>query len=535
MKIKLMRGSVININKNNKEKDLQGNNLIKMPRNSLKLNFMNKANVLFIIRDKLIKTYLEKQKKFEKEVGNIIKRNKNNYSIQAKINYYKMFITNLTSEKSRRIRLKYTERLIEIDDHEILKKYYRKHECYMKLRLIIHINGENLIIFPKYQVNEVFCSIMEKYIRLKEKIILRTEKNNRLNEINFQLIKGKRINKNKEISDKLIESFMEDNEINIDLENNLKNLNDENSSKSLIDKSNSSIKFKNLINNLNNNVKVKKEKPKKYIRFKTKILEIANKIINKNDKIKLKRFNSDSKPISFNEKKIIQKLYFNNFLFKTNSENEEKIGKKKMKNNKLRYKKLYLETSINQKNNNNINLLNINSYDFKSRFQDRKIILNFKPTELFIYNYFKEKNLERKKQVKNTIIRTIKEYEALKNLNIISLLNSKNRDLINNNNLSFPKKRTNKICFQKRGFTTEITNFSDIINRQKLKEEKSSRFNDKENKDLDILPSIGLFYNKNNSNFINSKSMSERIKLNTKKTLKNKKYKNIFSFIDNKI
>ena len=35
MKIKLMRGSVININKNNKEKDLQGNNLIKMPRNSL--------------------------------------------------------------------------------------------------------------------------------------------------------------------------------------------------------------------------------------------------------------------------------------------------------------------------------------------------------------------------------------------------------------------------------------------------------------------------------------------------------------------
>ena len=335
MKIKLMRGSVININKNNKEKDLQGNNLIKMPRNSLKLNFMNKANVLFIIRDKLIKTYLEKQKKFEKEVGNIIKRNKNNYSIQAKINYYKMFITNLTSEKSRRIRLKYTERLIEIDDHEILKKYYRKHECYMKLRLIIHINGENLIIFPKYQVNEVFCSIMEKYIRLKEKIILRTEKNNRLNEINFQLIKGKRINKNKEISDKLIESFMEDNEINIDLENNLKNLNDENSSKSLIDKSNSSIKFKNLINNLNNNVKVKKEKPKKYIRFKTKILEIANKIINKNDKIKLKRFNSDSKPISFNEKKIIQKLYFNNFLFKTNSENEEKIGKKKMKNNKF--------------------------------------------------------------------------------------------------------------------------------------------------------------------------------------------------------
>ena len=329
MKIKLMRGSVININKNNKEKDLQGNNLIKMPRNSLKLNFMNKANVLFIIRDKLIKTYLEKQKKFEKEVGNIIKRNKNNYSIQAKINYYKMFITNLTSEKSRRIRLKYTERLIEIDDHEILKKYYRKHECYMKLRLIIHINGENLIIFPKYQVNEVFCSIMEKYIRLKEKIILRTEKNNRLNEINFQLIKGKRINKNKEISDKLIESFMEDNEINIDLENNLKNLNDENSSKSLIDKSNSSIKFKNLINNLNYNVKVKKEKPKKYIRLKTKILEIANKIINKNDKIKLKRFNSDSKPISFNEKKIIQKLYFNNFLFKTNSENEEKIGKKK--------------------------------------------------------------------------------------------------------------------------------------------------------------------------------------------------------------
>ena len=68
-----------------------------------------------------------------------------------------------------------------------------------------------------------------------------------------------------------------------------------------------------------------------------------------------------------------------------------------------------------------------------------------------------------------------------------------------------------------------------------MKEEKSSRFNDKENKDLDILPSIGLFYNKNNSNFINSKSMSERIKLNIKKILKNKKYKNIFSFIDNKI
>ena len=550
MEIKFHRASVINIDKNNKNSDLLSNNKTKYTRNSLKLNFVNKGDILFNIRDKLIKAYLKKEKIFENKAGNIIKNNKNIYSNKAQYNYYNMFITNLTSEKSHRIRLNYTERLLEINDEEILIKCYRRHECYTKFRLIINNKYQNNIyIFPKFPANEIVISIIEKNFKLKEKLILKTENHNKLDKLNYPPIKNKINDRYKEISNKFFESSIEDNKISIDLENNLKNLNNENSSKSSINESNSSIKFKNLINNLNNkNIMPKKEIPKKnaknMIKLKTKIFKLKiNNIVNNNDNKEFKRFNSQTKPISFDTKKMIQKLYLDDFLLKKFSQDKKKIANKNLKNNKnnniallkkFRNKKLYLETFSDQQKNH-INLLNINSYNSKNSSQDRKFSLNFRSTDLFLNEYLKDlndKNLERTKNVKNTIINSIKEYEAFKSKNIISFLKLKEKALINNFNLSVPKKITNKNFVQRDGFTTEITNIQDLINKQKLKVEKSLQIKDKSNKDF--LRAAGLFYYNNNSKFIKSESMTERIKLNIRKLLKNKRYKYMLSLLDNK-
>jgi hypothetical protein len=62
--------------------------------------------------------------------------------------------------------------------------------------------------------------------------------------------------------------------------------------------------------------------------------------------------------------------------------------------------------------------------------KDSGIIHNFKSTNLFLYNYFKEKNLEKSKKIKKTIINSIKEYETLQNLRTISFLNSKKKTLV---------------------------------------------------------------------------------------------------------
>ena len=82
------------------------------------------------------------------------------------------------------------------------------------------------------------------------------------------------------------------------------------------------------------------------------------------------------------------------------------------------------------------------------------------------------------------------------------------------------------------GFSTEITQLKDILNRQKLKEERALKIQGKTDKDY--LLSVILFFNRNNSHYINSASMTARIGLNIRNLLKNKKYEFLSLINDNK-
>ena len=532
MKNKFARNSVISINKNIIKPNLIDDKKKKLQRNSLKFNIINKGEVLFHIQSKLKQTFLKKEKDFEKKAGNIIKKNKYNYSNQAQNNYYIMFIRNINSEKSHRIRLKYSEIIFEVDPHEQLIKYYKRYECYTKLGLITKAYGNNIIFFPNYFVNEKIYPIMIYYLEVKEELLNRTEKYNKYSKLDLPLLKKKRINRYKEISNKIIETFNENNSLN--LEDNLKNLNDESSSKTSTSKSYSSIKVKKLICDLNNNLEKKNDNKrnfnKKIMKLKTKNLDEKNIKNNDNNLFKIKRMKSETKPISFNQNKIIQKMnldnYLNNRLYFLRNEIKDK---RTMKNNKIQDNNIYLKTFTEQQKKN-MNQININRYNFKNKEHDKKFLHNFKSTDLFIYNLFKEWNLEKQKSIKYSIINSIKEFEIREKLKIISCLKAKEKTLIKKFNLSSSKKLLKKNYVQRDGFSTEITKIKDIFKRQKLQEKRALNLKGKSSKDYS--KTAILFYNKINSNYYNSESMAERIKLNIRSLLKNKKYVNLFSLIE---
>lgn len=321
MRKRLARGSVINTTKNFIISELGNNNIKAIKRNSLKYDQKNQGDVLLQIKEKLKQSYLKMVKNFEKKAGNIIMQHKNNYSNQVQNNYFKMFVTNIISEKSHRIRLKYTERILEVDPKEILINYYKKHDCYSRLRIMIKAYDDNIIFFPNYFVNESVYSLMSKYLEQKEKFLKRVERDYKNNKLNLPKAKYKIIDNYKEISNKIIESFIDDNSLN--LENKLKNLNDDSSSKSSINKSNSSLNVKKLIKRLGDNLEKKKEYKvrlnKKKIKLKTKKFALKNFKINDtgndnvknnsdNNEIVIKRMYSETKPISFTQNKIIQKI-----------------------------------------------------------------------------------------------------------------------------------------------------------------------------------------------------------------------------------
>lgn len=534
MNIKFARPSFIQTNKNIILPDLDSNKVKKNKRNSLKYKLSIKEDVLSVIKSKMKESYIKKERDYEKLAGNIIAKHKNNYSSQAENNYYIMFITNITSEKSHRIRLNYSERLLEINQKEMLFKYYKRSNCYSKLKVITKTYDNNTIFFPNYFADHIIYSIMERYLDYKEKLILRKEKENILKLLNFPTTNNIRINRYIDISNKIIESLSENNN-SIDLENNLKNLNDDSSNKSSSKESNSSTKVTKLINKLETNLRkterIIKKSNKNLIKLKTK--DFGNKNIKTKDKLKFRKMKSETKPISFNQKKIIQKIYLDDYLFKKLGilKNEIKNDDGKKENNNYK-NNLYLETSSNQKNNNNKISRNVKNYKFTSLTEDGKIINDFKRTDLFIYDYFTDKNLKRKKIIKNTIKNSIKEYETSKSQKLISFLKAKEKALIKKFRLSSSKKKINKNFVQRDGFTTEVIQIQEILNRQKLKEERTLQL--KRRNEDDYLQSIILFYNKDNSKYINSESMTERIRLNIRKLQKNKKFGNIVSLLNKK-
>ena len=527
MKVKFSRPSFTKKNDNNILKLNDDFTQKKNQKKSLIFKKLDQGEVLFRIEQKIRQAYLKKEKEFEKKAGNIIKNNKYNHTNQAQNNYNKMFIENITSLKSHRIRLKYVEILIEINPKEMLKKYYNKKISYNKLKSLTKTFDENIIFFPNYFVNENVYSIMEKLLEDKEKLILRTEKDNKKYFMHYKTLKNKKINDYQGISNKILESFSDKNN-NIDLEDNLKNLNDESSSDKNIDSNNSSKQVKKLINNINNNFEKKcinkKKSNKNILKLITKNYEIKNKKEEQN--IQFKRMKSETKPITFNKNKIIEKIYLDDFLYKkagllkNNHRNE---------NNKIKENNIYFHTISNSnKNDNNP----INKYIYKNVKQKGKSSKNYKSIEVFIYNFIKQRNLKRKKKIKPIIINSVNDYELEKHQKILSLLKAKEKTITKCFSLSSSKKKLNKNFIQNDGFTTEITPIKDILNRNKIKEGEifhSTEYTNKNN-----LQSPHLFYNKNGLKYINYESMSERIKINIGTLLRNRDYKYIYPLLKTK-
>ena len=310
-----------------------------------------------------------------------------------------MFLENITSLKSHRIRLQYSERLIETNPKETLMKYYNKKISYIKLKSLTKTFDENIIFFPNYFVNENVYSIMDKFLEDKEKLILRTEKDNKKYFLHYKILKNKKINNYQEISNKILESFSDKNNT-IDLENNLKNLNDESSSDKNTNSNNSSKQVKKLINNINNNFEKKDRNKKKLnknmLKLITKNYEIKNK--KKEQNTQFKRMKSETKPITFNKNKIIEKIYLDDFLYK-----KARLLKynEKNENNKIKDNNIYFHTISNSNRSDNNP---INRYIYKNIKQKEESSKNFKSLEVFIYNFIKQQNLKTKKTIKPIIL-----------------------------------------------------------------------------------------------------------------------------------
>ena len=133
MKFKISRPSFSKSNKNiNNMQDLSPNKVKKIHRMTLKFTQSDYGEVLHRIHEKRIQSYIKEQKEFEKKAGSIITKHIYNYANQFKDNFYKMFVANVTSEKSHRIRLKYIEGILGFNYKEMVCKYYNNGKIFRK-------------------------------------------------------------------------------------------------------------------------------------------------------------------------------------------------------------------------------------------------------------------------------------------------------------------------------------------------------------------------------------------------------------------
>lgn len=499
---------------------------------SIKLKPSIKDDIIFRIGNKMKQT-LNRRKDYEKKVRNILNKNINKDTHRAQENFYSMIINNILSDKSHRIRTKFLEMHLETNLYEILSKFYKRNDSYDKLKFLNNVYANNIIYFPNYFINQNVYYIMEKYLEAKENLFIKIAADNKRRKIMLHLTNVKKRNRFQDFSSKILESFSEDNEIN--LENNLKNLNDESFDYSKINLNDSSFKVQKLIYELNKNLYKKKKKKKvvflkNYEKIKTKNYDVA--ITKFNNNLRMKRQATLSRPVGFNKNMIMQQLYLNDFLAK-----RFEYYKTKGNNHKI--------------NENDLNLENFSNLDYniKSYLSRNQIItINnnndlhhsekenyFKPTDLFIYDYFKEKNLNRKMKIKKTIINSIQEYKTLKTQKIVSFLKKKENLMIKGFSLSSSRKKL-KNFVQKDGFTTEVTQIKDVL--KKLKNKKTLKLggintfteNKEQKRNTEYIPSKNLFY-RNNDRYINTESLTERIRMNIKKLLKKKKFSNSISVL----
>ena len=359
----------------------------------------------------------------KKKIYNLIKTNLLKYSNSTEI-YYKQMVNNILIKKST-IHCFYSEMLLNIENEEILNKFYPRKKSVDKLKFLGIINNNFLKPFPSYigTGNEIYNLMLNNLIQ-KQELIDKIEDN----------IKKKYNEKN----DKSIGfSF-----IGIEL----KDLKEDNN-----------LKKKIKINCLNENDIVYSEEEK----FCKELQKIIFKI--NNAKNKIGTIKGDQKlnekiindMIEYKEKKIQFKLKRNSQkgltakLHKTQENEMEKILERIKLNNQIldnenkKSSKEKNKKNSNSHNNNNLNLSENNNNNKRNSL----LILpkkKFKKTITFLYDSRKKKrNIEEAEKVFDDIllnpVKSLIHYKEIKEkLNNIYLKNHKKNNfsmnLINTKN-----------------------------------------------------------------------------------------------------
>ena len=359
----------------------------------------------------------------KKKIYNLIKTNLLKYSNSTEI-YYKQMVNNILIKKST-IHCFYSEMLLNIENEEILNKFYPRKKSVDKLKFLGIINNNFLKLFPSYigTGNEIYNLMLNNLIQ-KQELIDKIEDN----------IKKKYNEKNdKSIGFSFIgielKDLKEDNNLKKNIKINCLNENDiVYSEEEKFCKELQKIIFK--INNAKNKIGTIKGDQKLNEKIINDMIEYKEKKI----QFKLKRNSQKGLTAKLHKtqenemEKILERIKLNNQIL--DNENKKSSKEKNKKNS-------------NSHNNNNLNLSENNNNNKRNSL----LILpkkKFKKTITFLYDSRKKKrNIEEAEKVFDDIllnpVKSLIHYKEIKEkLNNIYLKNHKKNNfsmnLINTKN-----------------------------------------------------------------------------------------------------
>ena len=334
----------------------------------------------------------------EKRICGLIGQNLSKYANSTVI-YYRQIINNIFSQKSS-LHCYYNEMLLEIEDEELLNKFYPRKKSVDKLKFIGIIFKNFLKYYPSYIGMEM------KIYLLMNKLLM--EKQLLINKIDDNMKKIDDIKNNS-----YIHSFLNDNDLKDDVrvKKNVKiHCIEDNNDKEESEDSKFCKELQKIVSKIDNAKKDKDDneinnnKPKENIKKKEKK---KTELIFKKRNSK-KRFTSAISKTQENEmEKILRRIRLNNQLLKLKKNKYENEEDKKDNNSKENEKKLINGLKLINENED----LNINDNDNENELIEHKndfLFLpkqKFKSTSTFLRNNRRKKrNFEEAEKVFNDIL-----------------------------------------------------------------------------------------------------------------------------------
>lgn len=481
-----------------KQKNCHASINIKTKRILTPIKYSKINKNLLPIQDLLKINSYKKEKENERKRQYLLNKIMHNYAKEVPSNYYIMVISNILSNKLNKIKSHFTELLNLIETKELLSNYFLKKESHIKLTYLTKLFAKNIRIFPNYIKNEEIYNIMTNYLIEKEKLILRIERNKRVDLLKIKLLNYKNnegSSENEKVK-KAIDSLTESE--NIDLNN----LNESSISYSFGKNNDSIKKVKIIIDdisiflnnydkdndkiNINKNGINKNKENIKNRKININIKKLNDLNIKDDNKYNSKNFILTNrkiiKPFLLNKNKTFKDINFSNLSqknkknIKVQVNNNEKDNSKDIKYNYKITEKL-LPNSIKEKFQNNIHLetntnktkfpltLNISNNILLNTSKNicntinninsikRKIIIpstfrknSFKSTTKFLNYIHQNEKIIGKRKIKNSIIDFVKKFGITKNQSV-TIKQNKNFKKVNKVqfSLSLPNTRMNLI------------------------------------------------------------------------------------------